>query len=270
MLVFGTATGLRVVAARGASGVVLPSSAGAGDALTAGLATVFTARPPVSVSWMFESCQVPCWSALKVSSWWAWKPVVFGSFPVAFAYVSVVVSVTSAFAVRPVTRVASSVTLVVPVLYVSPSFAMLLWRPRSWLSADFSSRDWVLERRTSPEKREVLCFVPAPWTSAWVRSVKTASASFWKVALVAAFTVGSSTTAAPALQLGTRATPHDDRGGGRRDYGRTAPLTAQFSGFQWCSPLRRYAYRARASSHAMCGSCEGGCTWSVHQSREVT
>ncbi len=187
--------------------MVLPSSAGAGDAFTAGLDSVLTARPPSSVSWMVDSCQVPRWSALKVNSWWAWKPVVFGWLPTAFAYVSVVVSVTSALAVRPVTRVASSVTFVVPALYVSPSLAMLLWRPRSWLSADFSSRDCVLERRTSPEKREVVCLVPAPRTRACVRSVKTASASFWKVALVAAFTVGSSTTAAPALQLGTRATP---------------------------------------------------------------
>ncbi|GAA2762185.1 hypothetical protein GCM10010103_12260 [Streptomyces paradoxus] len=37
--------------------------------------------------------------------------------------------------------------------------------------------------------------------------MKTASASRWKVALVRASTVGSSLTAAPALQLGSRATP---------------------------------------------------------------
>src|SRR5262249_1301229 len=82
-------------------------------------------------------------------------------------------------------------------------------RPLSWSSAELSARDCVPDRRTLPEKPDVRCLpsAPRPSTRACVRSVKTASASRWKVALVAGSTVGSSVTAAPALPLGSRATP---------------------------------------------------------------
>ena len=58
MPVFGAAAGLRVIAARGAFGVVLSAAV---VALTgAGLESVFTARPPWSVSRMPVSRQSPC------------------------------------------------------------------------------------------------------------------------------------------------------------------------------------------------------------------
>lgn len=76
----------------------------------------------------------------------------------------------------------------------------------------FSLRVSDLDSRTSPWKRfdrdlrpRYCCLSLA--TSASVRPVKTASARRWKVAFVCLSTVGWSTVEAPALQLGTRATP---------------------------------------------------------------
>ncbi|GAA3072447.1 hypothetical protein GCM10010448_64110 [Streptomyces glomeratus] len=91
-----------------------------------------------------------------------------------------------------------------------------------------------------------------------MRSVKTASASRWKVALVAGSTVGSSVTAAPALQLGTRATPATTEAAAAVTMVARRRLRLNLLDFNDVSPLRRYTYRETASSHGVCVGCEEG------------
>ncbi len=120
------------------------------------------------------------------------------------------VSVTATLAVRPVTRVSFRVTVVPALPYFSPAVASFSLRCSSADRVASSARAMPEDSLTSPEKPSVSGLSRSPWppsTKASVRSVKTASASRWNVASVRASTVGPSRTAAPALQLGSRATP---------------------------------------------------------------
>lgn len=116
------------------------------------------------------------------------------------------VSVTATSALAPRTRVLFRVTVVLALLYFSPSAARRSLRRSSEDRAAFSLRASAADSLTSPEKPAVSGFFRSPCvpsTSASVRSVRTASARRWKVALVCWLTVGAAERAVAALALVT-------------------------------------------------------------------
>lgn len=122
------------------------------------------------------------------------------------------VSVTATSALAPWTRVLFRVTAVLALLYFSPSAARRSLRRSSEVSAAFSLRASAADSLTSPEKPSVSGFFRWPGalsTSASVRSVRTASARRWKVALVCWSTTGAAgrAVAALALPIGSSAAP---------------------------------------------------------------